>query len=347
MPNNIIYDWIAHNDVTDALKIELEGYPSDEAASLEAFQYRQAQAGDLFLGAYIPSTNGRELVGYICATLSPSTTLTHESMTTHVPSSASVCIHSVCVAKNHRRKQIALNLLKEYILRLEAARKAGKPYERVLLITHEPLRQLYERAGFEWAGKSEVVHGSEPWYEMRKDLGSGTHTVANPEVPQMPAGLWDALQHSSTRTRPSARSLSDFGGNIDNIVRPHSQESAVLVNKFDLLCPRNGCGSIILKAGVGKWVERASVQMEPQGHPSHPNLPILPVPPAATHWWLVTPSPMEFENIGFSRPLQQQSSSSPKMKLLACAECDLGPLGWTHEGGTEFWLACSRVGYRE
>lgn len=36
----------------------------------------------------------------------------------------------------------------------------------------------------------------------------------------------------------------------------------------------------------------------------------------------------------------------PRLKLLACAECDLGPLGWTTVGGgTEFWLACTRVAY--
>lgn len=229
-------------------------------------RYRQAQAGDLFLGAYIPNANGRELVGYVCATLSPSMSLTHESMATHVPGSASVCIHSVCVAKNHRRKQIALNLLKEYISRLETARTAGKPYERVLLITHELLRQLYERAGFEWAGKSNVVHGSEPWYEMRKELSSGTQTAAEPEAQQMPAGLWDALQQTSTRTRPSARPFTDFQGKINDVIRPDSDDYTISVNKFDLLCPRSGCGSIILKAGVGKWVERGSVQVRVLAH---------------------------------------------------------------------------------
>lgn len=187
-------------------------------------------------------------------------------MATHVPGSASICIHSVCVAKNHRRKQIALNLLKEYISRLETARTAGKPYERVLLITHEPLRQLYERAGFAWAGKSNVVHGPEPWYEMRKDLGSGTQTAVEPEAQQMPAGLWGALQQSSTRTRPSTRPFTDFQGNINDVIRPDSDDDTISVNKFDLLCPRSGCGSIILKAGVGKWVERGSVQVRAFAH---------------------------------------------------------------------------------
>jgi hypothetical protein len=40
-------------------------------------------------------------------------------------------------------------------------------------------------------------------------------------------------------------------------------------------------------------------------------------------------------------------NAEKKLRLLACAECDLGPLGWNEEGGTEFWLACARVGYRQ
>lgn len=34
------------------------------------------------------------------------------------------------------------------------------------------------------------------------------------------------------------------------------------------------------------------------------------------------------------------------LKLLACAECDLGPVGWCEPGGTEFWVACQRVRYK-
>lgn len=33
-------------------------------------------------------------------------------------------------------------------------------------------------------------------------------------------------------------------------------------------------------------------------------LPALPTPPETAQWWLITPSPMAFENIGFSRPVQ-------------------------------------------
>ncbi|KAJ7651999.1 Mss4-like protein [Mycena polygramma] len=163
-----------------------------------------------------------------------------------------------------------------------------------------------------------------------------TSSTSAPE--QMPPGVMEALMHPSTN-RPTSRTLTTFAGGVVEVSMP---ESHFLVNKYDLLCPRPECGSIILRTGVGKLVEKPSVQMEPADR-TPTLLPAMPEHPALVNWWLVAPSPMEFENIGFSKPL---SGANAQMKLLVCAECDLGPVGWSEVGGTEFWLACSRVGYR-
>lgn len=103
--------------------------------------------------------------------------------------------------------------------------------------------------------------------------------------------------------------------------------------------------------------------MEPSGTPSHDLLPALPHSPESTKWWLVTPDPFAFENITFTHPVGSLKSgyllSFPQLayidllcldegkalKLLACGDCELGPLGWCEVGGNEFWLACSRVWY--
>lgn len=271
-------------------------------------------------------------------------------MSTHVPNSSSVCIHSVCVSATHRKQGTGLRLLKEYISRLQNARKAGQPYQRVLLITHEELRSFYEKAGFEWLGASSVVYGTKPWYDMQLNLtDEPTQSEISASTPptqvdgqHIPPGVWEALQRR-TGDRPTMRLISDFHHGIKDLITPNPREQGLSVNKFDLLCPRNGCGSVILKSGAGSWVERASVQLDIQDNPF---LQALPTPPSTAQWWLVTPSPMTFENIGFSRPVAPQIPSGPRLKLLICAECDLGPLGWCEEGGSEFWLACSRVGYR-
>lgn len=216
-------------------------------------------------------------------------------MDVHDPAGSSVCVHAVCVAPEHRRKGIALGLLKEYIARLETARQGGALYERILLITHEPMRPLYEQAGFEWLGPSAVVHGPDPWYEMRRLLSPA------PENQAVPAGLWEALQRASRRTGPTAKLLPAFPRGLTEV----TDQGPPATNKFDLLCPREGCGSIILKNGVATLVERESVQLEPQG--SQGILASLPAPPSLLHWWRVTPNAMAFENIGFSKTVVREN----------------------------------------
>ncbi|KAL1944064.1 hypothetical protein VTO73DRAFT_3882 [Trametes versicolor] len=350
---SVFYDLVSAEELEDAAGIEARGYPEDEAGSLETFRYRQAHAPELFLGAFVPGPDGtgRTLIGYVCATCSPDSELTPESMETHVPGSPSICIHSVCVDPAHRRKRVGLDLLKEFVAQAELAAAEGAGYERILLITHDELHDFYTQAGFEYVGLSMVVHGARPWSEMRKEL-RGAHQAPAPAPPpettqEVPAGLWEALQRSSTRTRPAARLLTSFPNAVKDVVSNIDGDSAggVPENTYDLLCPRSGCGSVILKSGVASWVERESVQLDLPGQNLPECLGVLPVPPATAQWWLVKPNPMAFENIGFSRAVQTTGPGGGRLKFLACAECDLGPLGWCEEGGSEFWLACNRVGY--
>ncbi|KAI8362262.1 hypothetical protein B0O80DRAFT_493269 [Mortierella sp. GBAus27b] len=126
------------------------------------------------------------LVGYVVSTLSPDKSLTHSSMSTHDPQGTSVCIHSVCVAKPYQRRGIATAMVKEYLKHLtrlneqSSSEKADPPtllpspsslsagyrQERVLLIAHYELIDLYKKAGFNLVGQSIVEHGPDPWYEM-------------------------------------------------------------------------------------------------------------------------------------------------------------------------------------
>ncbi|KAK7045482.1 hypothetical protein VNI00_007735 [Paramarasmius palmivorus] len=142
----LIFDLVTADELVEAIAIEEEGYPADEAASLSSFQYRQSQAGELFLGVFLPDNTpakSRRIIGYICSTLAKGDTLTHESMSNHTPGAAS-----------------------------DARRTNKAVYERVLLIAHEPLIPLYQKAGFELVGKSSVHHGSLPWFEMVYPLSS-------------------------------------------------------------------------------------------------------------------------------------------------------------------------------
>ncbi|KAG6911045.1 hypothetical protein DXG01_005462 [Tephrocybe rancida] len=397
-PVQVEYDRVSAEDLAQAIKIEEEGFPPDEAASLETFQYRQTHAPSLFLGAFLPpspsSTSPRELIAYICSTLSPSSPLTHASMSTHVHGAPHVCIHSICVSSPYRSRGVASALLSEYLKRLRGAgakdAQGSRKYKDVLLITHEPLRGFYERAGFEWRGPSDVSHGSMQWFEMHLDLHapassariakSADEAVSVPGGAQQPppAGLYEALAKASRKPRPAAKLLSEYTNGVEDVVMPHPEEASVRVNAKDLLCSRPRCGSFVLRLGKAVSVQRSSFNMDPPSLPAPPHLPALPE--GLTHWWRVAPTPMEFENIGFSkavegmvagkfflsllsplppppsRPfmksekwisiLMEPPESGRSLKLLSCAECGLGPIGWAEDGGTEFWVAASRVGYR-
>lgn len=223
-------------------------------------------------------------------------------MEEHIPNGTSVCIHAVVVSSEYRGKGIALALLQEYISRLEKARQAGEnSYERILLICHENLRSLYEKAGFEWLGKSDVVHGPEPWYEMRKTISLNEKPIVEPQVQTLPPGIWEALQRPSSRKVPVSRLLSTFTNGVQDVSQ---KDDDGVYNKFDLLCPRGGCGSIILKNGVATLAEHDSVQIDPTTiHSGSSILPSLPSSGTTIKWWKIMPNAMQFENIEVSRTI--------------------------------------------
>lgn len=98
-------------------------------------------------------------------------------MSIHVPSSPSICVHSVCLLESYRRKGIGLRMMQEYLSRVQRYRSRedvalkDKP-ECILLVTHDDVRPFYEKVGFVCKGKSDVVLGTGVWYEMCLDLNS-------------------------------------------------------------------------------------------------------------------------------------------------------------------------------
>jgi hypothetical protein len=78
----------------------------------------------------------------------------------------------------------------------------------------------------------------------------------------LPPGALEALLlPSNTGNRSAIRKLSDFDQGVLAVSTSLDTDQGLSTNKFDLLCPRSGCGSIILKAGVGRWVESVSVEV--------------------------------------------------------------------------------------
>ncbi|XP_051867099.1 serotonin N-acetyltransferase-like [Pristis pectinata] len=154
---------LARGEVAAAWALEVAGYPAEEAASLETLEYRQREAGELFLGNFI---NGK-LIGFICGTRSVVDHLTARSIEVHEPTGTTVCIHSLCVDPVQRRHGIALRLLRHLV---ETVPRAHPTVRRICLISHQHLLPLYTKAGFTVLGPSSVTYGPDPWYECAIDL---------------------------------------------------------------------------------------------------------------------------------------------------------------------------------
>ncbi|GAA5881788.1 hypothetical protein JCM16303_006452 [Sporobolomyces ruberrimus] len=331
MPIN--YAPLPKDHVQRAYELESASYPSDEAASLTSLEYRQEHASRYFLAAY----EDEELIGFICSTLTSSPTLTHESMETHEPSGEYLAIHSVCVSPDHRRIGIAKGLLREYIRRVREANEV----RGIRLIAKEGLVGMYERSGFTSKGKSQVVHGQDPWFELGIDFQGKQEST---ETLSSPFEQSEDVDPASVRS-PGKRLASA------TVTKAIVEEKLVEdgKNKFDLYCPRAECRCFLIRKGAASWVAKGSHKGDLELPPLPRRIDAPPRPSAASPhlgYWTLS-SPLAFENIGFTRSLPPSSSHPPpgqappsmtttsQIKYLTCADCDFGPLGWHDTEGRD------------
>jgi len=144
---------------------EANSYPNDEAASEEKIRFRILNAGEYFYCYWL----GEELIGFVNGTLCFGDTLTHESMSEHLSSGQTLCIHSVVIVEHHRYKGFGSSMLKQYV---NLIKRTEKHIQRILLIAKEGLIPFYEKCGFQLVGKSGVVHGKEQWFELKLQLSN-------------------------------------------------------------------------------------------------------------------------------------------------------------------------------
>ncbi|KAL6075731.1 Arylalkylamine N-acetyltransferase [Balamuthia mandrillaris] len=156
----------ATEDLLDELyALEVASYPSDEAATKEKMRLRLTAAAPFFRVAFQKDGGEEEkrLVGFVCSTLVEGDSLTHSSMAEHAPHGTTLCIHSVVIHKDFRRKGFGTKMLRAY---MDHIAEQHPEITLVLLITHQYLVSFYQSCGFRLVGKSSVVHGPDPWFEM-------------------------------------------------------------------------------------------------------------------------------------------------------------------------------------
>ncbi|KAI0300098.1 hypothetical protein B0F90DRAFT_1817702 [Multifurca ochricompacta] len=241
LPEGLFFDLISAKEVDTVYELEAKSFPPEEAATIEKLRYRQENAPELFLGAFVPHTGGgRALLGYVNGVLSSEATLTSESMSTHVLGAHTVLIHGVCVASDSRRRGIASALLAEYQRRLEAAGS----YERALLIAHEDKLGFYERFGFKSRGLSNISFAGVTWLELEWTVpvevdrsGSAPHTIL--------PGLLESLQGRSN-PQLQGQLLSAFTNGILDVSETEGDRT---INRYDLLCVNDVVGVLSLGEG--------------------------------------------------------------------------------------------------
>lgn len=95
----------------------------------------------------------------------------------------------------------------------------------------------------------------------------------------LPPGLLEALQRPTNNS--ASRLLNSFENVLEVCADPNNTGSST--NKYAITCPRPECGSLMLKGGVAKWVERASVQVGNAIHASW-KLSSLDLHTAGANW---------------------------------------------------------------
>jgi predicted GNAT family acetyltransferase len=164
-------------------------------------------------------------------------------METHEPEGDYLAIHSVCVSPRHRKRGIAKNLLEEYVERVKRFREV----RGIRLIAKQGLVGMYERSGFASRGKSQVVHGQDPWYELGIDFDD------EDEEKISPFQLEEDVDVASVRS-PGKRLATTITtkGIVENALVRGGK------NKFDLYCPRAECRCLLVKQGAANWVVKGT-----------------------------------------------------------------------------------------
>ena len=99
-----------------------------------------------------------------------------KSMSCHDPDGSLLAIHSVVIDSNHRRKTYASQMMSDYIFAISREAQTTNAtadtgcINKMILMAKSNLLGCYVQSGFCVTKTSDIVHGSELWYELELSL---------------------------------------------------------------------------------------------------------------------------------------------------------------------------------
>ncbi|KAF9979366.1 hypothetical protein BGZ73_000060 [Actinomortierella ambigua] len=149
--------------------------------------------------------------------------------------------------------------------------------------------------------------------------------------------------------------LTPFTYDLDSLLVGQSPDQQL--NRFDIYCPQSSCRSLILRKQTAHIVKRPRTNLSKEGSQQIDGRPQIQeqtqdstsneqgqedaADPMLSFW--IVKDMMDFDNIGFTKTLPSG------IKLLACADCDTGPLGYHDTNAApdsrEYLIAFNRVRY--
>jgi GNAT superfamily N-acetyltransferase/uncharacterized protein YciI len=162
--SQISYRRPSADEIAECYAIEVDSYPSDEAATLDRLKYRQANAREYFQCAFL---SGKEIIGFVCSTRCNE--FEEESMSTHEPTGTLLAIHSVVVKSEYRRKGVATAMLNTYMQKVREENVDGS-IQSFVLLAKAHLLGFYVNCGYQVNRVSHIAHGQERWYELEASL---------------------------------------------------------------------------------------------------------------------------------------------------------------------------------
>lgn len=147
-------------DLDQVAQVELDCFPSAEAADRESLQERLMAFPESFLIAESEGT----IIGFINGGVTDSRTIEDrmfEYISLHNPKGAYQSIFGLDVIEEHRCKGVAARLMESMI---ETARSHGR--RGLILTCKDRLIPYYEKFGYRNLGVSKSVHGGAVWYDM-------------------------------------------------------------------------------------------------------------------------------------------------------------------------------------